>query len=105
MPMGNGLLFLPVKAEIRKLIGKGDGDMVKVVLYPDADPLDIPEDFLQCLRDEPKALVFFKTLPETEQSSYINWIYDAKKIETRIDRMAKAINKLERGLKRYQPST
>ena len=32
MPMGNGQLFLPVKAAIRKKIGKETGDWVQVVL-------------------------------------------------------------------------
>ncbi len=35
MPMGNGHLFLPVKAEIRKKIKKQEGDYVDIVLYPD----------------------------------------------------------------------
>ncbi len=33
MPMGNGDLFLPVKASIRKKINKHMGDFVHVVLY------------------------------------------------------------------------
>jgi hypothetical protein len=35
MPMGNGMLFLPVKSGIRKKINKKEGDWVHVVLYPD----------------------------------------------------------------------
>src|SRR5665647_646920 len=33
MPMGNGTLFIPVKAEIRKKIGKNEGDWVHIKLY------------------------------------------------------------------------
>ena len=32
MPMGNGKLFLPVKAAIRKKIGKNAGDFVRIKL-------------------------------------------------------------------------
>ena len=32
-PLGNGKLFLPVKAEIRKTIKKQAGDFVQVILY------------------------------------------------------------------------
>ena len=32
MPMGNGTLFLPVKAAIRKKIGKEEGDHVQIIL-------------------------------------------------------------------------
>ncbi len=33
MPMGNGALFVPVKAEIRKKTNKHDGGFVKILLY------------------------------------------------------------------------
>lgn len=101
MPMGDGNLFLPVKAEIRKKISKQEGDLVHVILYPDTEPLDVPEEMWLCLEDEPKALKFFKSLSESEQKFYIQFIYSAKKEETKIDRMAKAINRLQRGLKLY----
>lgn len=39
MPMGNGKLFLPVKAEIRKKINKHAGDWVKIILYADSSSL------------------------------------------------------------------
>lgn len=42
MPMEKGQLFLPVRAEIRKKIHKNAGDTVHIVLYPDNDPLEIP---------------------------------------------------------------
>lgn len=101
MPMGNGNLFLPVKAEIRKKIKKNEGDYVHVILYPDNEPLDIPEEMLLCLNEEPKALTFFKSLTESEQKFYIQWIYSAKKEETKINRLAKTINRLLEGKKLY----
>lgn len=101
MPMGNGNLFLPVKAEIRKKIKKSEGDYVHVVLYPDNEPLEVPEEMLLCLQDEPAALKFFNSLSESEQKFYVEWIYSAKRSETKIDRLAKAINRLMRGLKLY----
>jgi hypothetical protein len=102
MPMGNGNLFLPVKAEIRKKIKKKEGDWVHVILYTDNEPLEVPDEMRMCLEDEPKAHKFFKSLSESEQKFYIQWIYSAKKEETKIDRMAKAINRLLKGLKLYE---
>jgi hypothetical protein len=99
MPMGNGKLFLPVKAEIRKKIKKEEGDYVHVILFPDDEPLEVPDEMLLCLQDEPTALKFFNTLSESERKFYISWVYSAKKEETKIDRMAKTINRLARGLK------
>jgi Domain of unknown function (DUF1905)/Bacteriocin-protection, YdeI or OmpD-Associated len=101
MPMGNGKLFLPVKAEIRKKIKKEEGDKVHVILYPDNEPLDVPEEMLLCLQDEPAALKFFKSLSESEQKFYIQWVYSAKKEETKVDRLAKTIDRLFQGLKMY----
>lgn len=98
-PMGNGKLFLPVKAEIRKKIGKKEGDQVKIILYRDDSPLDIPEELLMCLQDEPKAYQQFFQFTEGIQKEYITWIYSAKKNETRVQRIARTIGKLLRGEK------
>ncbi|NJK98505.1 MAG: DUF1905 domain-containing protein [Bacteroidales bacterium] len=101
MPMGNGSLFLPVKAEIRKKIKKQEGDYVHVILYPDNEPLEVPEEMMLCLHDEPEALAFFNTLSESEQKYYIQWIYSAKTEDTKIERLAKSINRLQQKLKMY----
>ena len=99
MPMGNGHLFLPVKAEIRKRIKKDVGDTVHIILYLDNEPLEVPEEMHLCLSDEPKALEFFNSLSESERKFYVEYIYSARKEETKIERMAKSINRLQRRLK------
>ena len=101
MPMGNGKLFLPVKADIRKKIKKQEGDTVHVILYADDEQLEIPEEFMVCLKDEHKAEKIFRSLSESEQKFYIEWIYNAKKEETKISRIAKAIVRLAKHLKLY----
>jgi hypothetical protein len=101
MPMGNCKLFLPVNAQIRKKIGKKEGEFVHVVLFPDDEPLDVPEEMLLCLQDEPEALKFFRSLSESEQMHYIKWIDAARREATKIDRLAKAVTRLMRGLKLY----
>lgn len=101
MPMGNGKLFLPVKAEIRKKIKKEEGDKVHVILYPDNEPLEVPDEMLLCLQDQPAALKFFNSLSESEQKYYIQWIYSSKKEETKVDRLAKTIDRFLQGLKMY----
>lgn len=105
MPMGNGNLFLPVKAEIRKIINKKEGDTVHIILFKDNEPLEVPEEMLLCLEEEPQALTFFNKLTESEQKFYIQYIYSAKKEETKIVRLAKTINKLVKGLKMYDKET
>jgi hypothetical protein len=99
MPMGNGKLFLPVRAEIRKKIGKKEGDWVQVILYEDQTPLEIPEELLDCLKDEPLAYANFIKLTEGAQKEYRDWVYAAKKDETKVDRIDKMIDMLLKGLR------
>lgn len=102
MPMGNGRLFLPVKAEIRKKIGKKEGDTVKVVLYLDALPLDVPQEIIECFgMEDPKAYEVFSSLTEGNQKGYLNWIYDAKTDDTKAERIAKMMDRLMKGLGMY----
>jgi hypothetical protein len=101
MPMGNGKLFLPVKVDIRKKINKKEGDWVKVILFPDNDPLPVPAELQECLDDEPKAQKTFNSFSDSEKKYYITWIYKAKKEETRIKRIVKTIERLMQGLKMY----
>jgi len=105
MPMGDGTLFLAVRSEIRKKINKKQGDTIHVVLYPDNEPLEVPAEMMMCLEDEPRALKFFNSITESEQKHYIDWIYSAKKEETKISRMVETINRLSSGLKRYDRSS
>ena len=93
MPMGNGMLFLPVKAEIRKKIGKKEGDWVHVTLYSQELPSVAPEDFLLCLQDEPAAYQKFQQLSESEQKAMIDWIYSAKRDEQKVERIAQTLDK------------
>lgn len=94
MPMGNGKLFLPVKADIRRKIGKNEGDFVHVILYADNLPTEIPEELKLCLQDEPNAYETFLTYNNGEQKSFIEWIYSAKTDETKVERILKTINKI-----------
>ncbi len=99
MPMGNGKLFLPLKAAIRKKLEKQAGDYVKVILYKDEKPLEIPNELVLCLKDEPLAYETFFKLKEGEQKAFIDWIYSAKKDETKVERTATTINKVIKGNK------
>ncbi len=94
MPIKGGGMFLPVKAEIRKKIKKEAGDYIRVILYADNEPLEVPAEMLLCLQEEPAALHFFQRLSENEQKLYIQWVYSAKKIETKINRLAATVNRL-----------
>ncbi|MCU0390401.1 MAG: YdeI/OmpD-associated family protein [Thermoflexibacter sp.] len=101
-PMGNGQLFLPVKKEIRKQIRKEAGDYVHIILYPDDEPTEVPEEILQCLESEPQALHFFNTLSDSEKQNYVKWIYASKTDETKVNRIVKMLDRLIKNLKFYE---
>ena len=94
MPMKNGELFLPIKAAIRKKIGKQKGDYVHVILYADDLPNELPEELRVCMEDEPDVLTAFNNATETEKQNFIRYIYAAKTEEHKVERIAAIINKL-----------
>ncbi len=102
MPMGNGKLFLPVKAAIRKKIKKEAGDSVHVILYPDDSKLHIPTEIIECFTDESeKTYKTFISFTQGEQKAYLDWIYAAKTEETKANRILRMMNRLQKGLKFY----
>ena len=93
-PMGDGYLFFAVKAEIRKAIKKEAGDVVRIILYRDNDPLEIPKELVDCLKDEPNAYENFRQLTEGEQKKFVDWIYSAKTDQTKVKRIVATIDKV-----------
>jgi hypothetical protein len=87
--------FLAVKSEIRKAIQKQDGDTVKLVLWLDEPQTVIPEDFLICLREEPKLYQHFLNHSEQTKKEITDWIFSAKNEDEKITRIAQTLEKLE----------
>lgn len=94
MPIGDGTLFLPVRAEVRRKIQKKAGDWVVVTLERDDDPTTIPDELLDCLREEPAAHRAFLALSDAQQSHEIQAIYSARKDETKVERIAQLLRRL-----------
>ncbi|MCE1197928.1 MAG: YdeI/OmpD-associated family protein [Marinilabiliales bacterium] len=94
MPMGNGDLFLPIKSALRKKMGKGPGDTIRVVLFADPVPEEPPEAFLECLQSEPEALSAFEACSDLARKELITWLWNARGEAESIRRMADAITRL-----------
>lgn len=102
MPKGNGILFLPVKSEIRKKIKKQAGDLVYLILSIDKSPLEIPDEIKLCFKNEsPETHHKFMQLSQTEQKAYLDWIYAAKTDETKAQRIIKLIKNLVHNIHFY----
>lgn len=91
-------LHLP--KEIRVQLGKHPGDIIAVVVWRDESEriLEVPEPFLDLLRKE-GLLPVFEQLSYTHRKEYCRWIAEAKKEETRLRRLQKAVEMLRDGIK------
>lgn len=100
MPFGNGKLFLPIKASIRKIISKEAGDTVKIKLSIDTSPIKIPQEIIDCFKmEEPLVYNTFLDFKEGEQKAFIDWVYEAKKEETKTARIVKMMELVSEGKK------
>ena len=97
LPMGSGDFILPLGGPIRKAIGKQAGDSVRVKIELDPRPLSPSSDFIKCLKDDPRALDFFKTLPKSHQNYFSKWIESAKTVTTKTRRITMAVIALGSG--------
>ena len=99
--MGTEHHILIILKEIREKIGKSFGDEVTITVEPDTEPrvLEIPADLKKAFRTQKMAKAFFDKLSYTHQREYVMWINEAKKEETRRNRVAKAIEMLKEGKK------
>lgn len=98
IPMGEGCFILPLNAEIRKAIQKGQGDLLHISMEPDGKEKPLSPEFLVCLEDDPAAKSFFETLPKGHQRYFSNWIESAKTEPTKAGRITQAVIALGMGL-------
>lgn len=92
--------MLPVLKGIREQIGKGPGDVIEVVLWKDEAErvLEVPAYFETLLKKE-KLWEFFGRLSYTHRKEYVRWITEAKKEETRVNRLHKAVELMRKETK------
>lgn len=96
--MGTECHILGIRKEIREQAGKTFGDEVTITVEPDTEPreVEIPADLLKELKKDKEAKAFFDKLSYTHQKEYVTWITEAKKEETRQNRIAKTIEMLKK---------
>jgi hypothetical protein len=94
--MGNECHFLGLKKEQRLNARVNYGDIVNVKVWEDNEVrnVDIPEDFEDALKSFQNIKEFFDNMSYTHRKEFVEWINSAKKDETRVNRIDKAINML-----------
>ena len=100
MKCGQNQHMLGILKSILSQIGASAGDEVRVELWKDETPrtVEAPPELLQAARAN-DVLEFFNGLSYTHRKEYCRWISDAKKEETRLNRVAKAIEMLKKKVK------
>ncbi len=96
LPMGEGGFIMPLNAKIRKAIGKRMGDKLTVEIELDVRQIEPSADFMKCLKEDPDAMKFFKTLPGAHQRYFSKWIDDAKTMQTKTKRIVMALTAFSR---------
>ncbi|MGI8598179.1 MAG: YdeI/OmpD-associated family protein [Chitinophagaceae bacterium] len=96
LPMGNGDFILALNATIRKKIKKLIGDKIYLQIVLDKNDYQLPEDFIECLKDDPEANNYFNSLAKSHRNYFGKWIEEAKTETTRTRRLAHAISALSK---------
>jgi hypothetical protein len=99
--MGSPDHILLIRKDIRIKIGKTAGDFVNIEMEEDTEPrvVTVPSDLQKLLDENPTENVFFQKLSYTHQKEYVQWIEGAKKEDTRLRRLNKAIEMMKEGTK------
>lgn len=97
--MGGPAHMLLIRKDVRERIGKQPGDTVSVTLREDTEErtVDVPEDLAAALAADDDAATFFNGLSYTHRREYVQWITEAKREQTRRDRVAKTLGMLQEG--------
>ena len=97
--MGTDCHILGIRKEIREQVGKTFGDEVTIAVEPDTEPrvIEIPVELKKAFRADKEAKAFFEKLSYTHQKEYVTWIDEAKREETRQNRIAKTVEMLKEG--------
>lgn len=93
--------WIGITQEIRKKIKKEPGDFITVSIKEDLEPrvVDLPSDLKILLEQNSIAWEVYNKLSYTHKKEYVRWVTEAKKQETRENRLQKTIELLEKGIK------
>jgi len=95
--MGKPCHVLGLNKTVRAAIQKSPGDMVHVVLKKDTEPrtVEVASDIAEAMRSVQGVFEKFESLSYSRRKEWIGYIEDAKKPETRVNRIVKVIVAIE----------
>lgn len=101
--MGGPNHMLIILKGIREQLGKTFGDEIQVSVESDTEErvIEIPKDLMKELKKDKEAKTFFDKLSYSHKREYVTWINEAKKDETRQNRITKTMEMVKK-VKRRQ---
>ena len=97
--MGSECHMLLILKSIREQIGKTFGAEIKISVELDTEErvIEVPKDLMKALKKDKEAKAFFDKLSYTHKKEYVTWINEARKDDTRQNRIAKTMEMLRKG--------
>lgn len=91
-----GKSYLGLRRDLLRQLGVAAGDSITVELNEDLQEraIEEPAELRQALDEHPAARQAYDALPPTHRKEYSRWVGEAKRAETRADRVAKTIKRL-----------
>jgi hypothetical protein len=100
-PEQDGTGFVLFNKTMQDETGLKAGDQAEVTLTLDTTPrvVETPPDLQSALQEHPEAAAFWEGLSYSNRKVYINWVDEAKREETRTQRINKTVENLTEGKK------
>jgi uncharacterized protein YdeI (YjbR/CyaY-like superfamily) len=91
--MGTPFHVLGIRKVIRDKIGKDVGSQATITVEEDLEPrvVEIPPQLQQAFKREKEAEAYFNSLSYSHQREYVDYILEARRDATRVDRTLKTI--------------
>jgi hypothetical protein len=94
-----GRFMVPLSGANRQAAGVAAGDQVDVSIALDTAPreVEVPDDLASALAAEPTARQFFEGLSFTHRKEWVRWVTEAKRAETRAQRITRTVDAVKAG--------
>jgi Bacteriocin-protection, YdeI or OmpD-Associated/Domain of unknown function (DUF1905) len=91
--------LIGLRRSVREAAGLSLGDMaeIEVALDEAERTVEVPDDLSAALAADPEAGAAFVALAYSHRKEYVRWVTEAKRQQTRLDRVAKTVEMVRAG--------
>ena len=94
-----GRYLIAFSSDKRAATGLTGGDPIVVELTLDTAPrtVEVPDDLAAALATDPGAAQAFESMAYTHRKEYVRWVSEARREQTRLDRIAATVDMVRQG--------